>query len=264
MQASGCAVVRQGYLMAVVGAFLVGCAVLVVVGCAGVRSEAPQKEEQGRIEATASEEARCSQTRTFRIKVLGVYTTNDVPGCPKGGLLSGTDGRDKLDGQDGDDEIRGVGDKDELLGGLGSDAIYGGPGDDGLRGYTMDPKDAGDPLDDGSKDVLYGGPGKDWIDGGAGDDVIYGGDGNDYVLFGEQSREGAGEDVIYGGDGNDTIISADGNRDKIYCGEGWDRYNADRLDYVDSSCEKEGVPGPPGRGALADSPGPERPGPSQS
>ena len=33
--------------MAVVGAFLIGCVVLLmVVGCAGVLSEAPQKEEQ--------------------------------------------------------------------------------------------------------------------------------------------------------------------------------------------------------------------------
>jgi len=259
----GCAVVRQAHLIAVVGAFLIGCAVLLmVIGCAGVRSEAPQKE-QGHTEATKEQARsdRCEGTRTFRLKSLGVYTTNDVPGCPKGGLLSCTDGRDKLDGQDGEDEIHGLGDKDRLNGGNGADVIYGGPGDDGLRGDTVE-KDVGA---DGSKDVLYGGPGKDWIDGGAGDDVIYGGDGNDYVLFGDQSREGAGEDVIYGGDGNDTIISADGNRDKIYCGEGRDRYNADRLDYVDSSCEKEGVPGPPfPPGALADSPGPERPGPPDS
>jgi hypothetical protein len=98
-----------------------GCAVLLmVVGCAGGRTEAPQKEEQGHTEATkeqegsssgasSSEEDPCSQTRTFRIKSWGVYTTNDVPGCPSGGLLSGTDGRDKLDGQDGDDELRGLG-----------------------------------------------------------------------------------------------------------------------------------------------------------
>ena len=85
--------VRQAHLIAVVGAFLIA---VVVVGCAGVRSKAPQKEEQGNTEATASEEARCSQTRPFRIKAgYGVYTTNDVPGCPKGGLLSGTDKPDK-------------------------------------------------------------------------------------------------------------------------------------------------------------------------
>src|SRR5215211_824913 len=95
MQREGrCAVVRQGHLMAVVGAFLTGCAVLLlVVGCAGVRSEAP--EEQARSpEATASEAPRCQETRTIKIPKIstGVFTTNDLPGCPnKGGLLSGTD-----------------------------------------------------------------------------------------------------------------------------------------------------------------------------
>jgi len=52
----GCAVVRQGHLIetrvlvAVVGTFLIGCAVL-AVGCSGVGSEAP-KEEQGHTEST--------------------------------------------------------------------------------------------------------------------------------------------------------------------------------------------------------------------
>ena len=65
-----------------------------VVGCAGVRSEAPQKEEQAHTEATASEEARCEGTRTLtRNFGAGLLTTNDVPGCPKGGLLFGTDKR---------------------------------------------------------------------------------------------------------------------------------------------------------------------------
>jgi Ca2+-binding RTX toxin-like protein len=238
--------------MAVVGAFLIGCAVLLMgVGCSGVRSEAPQKEEQGHTEATkaqegsssgaaSSEEARCSQTRTFRIKAgYGVYTTNDVPGCPSGGLLSGTDKPDKLDGQDGEDKVRGLGDEDELMGGMGSDVIYGGPGDDSLMGGTVENfvKDVGDDV---SKDVLRGGPGQEWIDGQKGGDVIYAGDGNDRFIFG-----GAGEDVIYGGDGEDTIISADGNRDKIYCGEGWDRYDADKVDHVSSSCEKEWAGPPP-------------------
>jgi hypothetical protein len=60
-------VIRQAHLIAVVGAFLMGCTVVLVVGCAGVRSEASQKEEQDHAEAPASEEARCSQTRTFKI-----------------------------------------------------------------------------------------------------------------------------------------------------------------------------------------------------
>ena len=233
-----------------------GCTVVLVVGCAGVRSEAPQKEEQGHTEATkeqegtssgaaSSEEARCEGTRTFKKMFWGVFTTNDVPDCPKGGLLSGTDGRDHLDGKDGDDEIHGLGDKDDLIGGMGSDVLYGGPGKDSMSGgttqYTPD-----SPVDR-RHDVLHGGPGRDKIiDGGPGDDVIYGGDGNDRLLSG-----GDGEDVLYGGDGNDTISSgepvdpdatADGSRDKIYCGEGRDRYAADKFDQVSSSCEKEWVP----------------------
>ena len=121
----GCAVVRQGYLIALVGAFLMDCAVLLVVGCAGVRSEAP--EEQVHTEATASEEARCEGTRTIKRKNWGLITTNDVPGCPnKGGLLSGTAKRDDLDGKDGDDEIHGLGGRDYIDGGGGSDVIYGG------------------------------------------------------------------------------------------------------------------------------------------
>jgi hypothetical protein len=168
-----------------------GCAVLVIAGCAGVRSEASQKEEQGHTEAT-TEEARCEGTRTFQSQ-RELFTTNDVPGCPNGGLLSGTDKADNLDGKDGDDEIRGLG-------------------------------------------------GVDVINGGDGNDVIYGGPGNDAEMTG-----GGGDDVIYAGDGNDWIIGAfDRQRDKLYCGEEKDWYFADKLDYVDSSCEKKdkiiGVP----------------------
>jgi len=94
-------VVRQAHLIAVVGAFLIGCAVLLmVIGCAGVRSEAPQKE-QGHTEATKEQARsdRCEGTRTFKMKGGGgLCTTNDVPGCPKSGLLSGTDKADELDG----------------------------------------------------------------------------------------------------------------------------------------------------------------------
>src|SRR5215216_2495430 len=117
----GCAVVRQGHLIAVVVSLLMGCAVLfMVVGCAGVRSEAPQKEEQTHYSD------RCEGTRTIDLAPTAsasasafsasasasaaLFITNDVPGCPnKGGLLSGTDGRDKLDGEDGVDEVRGLG-----------------------------------------------------------------------------------------------------------------------------------------------------------
>ncbi len=203
-----------------VRAFLIGCAVLLVVGCAGTRSEAPQEQQQGHTEATkeqtrapeatASEEARCQGTRTFKRggrwrEELGLdylLTTNDLPGCPKGGLLSGTDKGDKLAGEKGDDEVRGLGGRDILDGGKGNDVVYGGPGRD-----VLDDRDEGD-------DVFYGGAGNDALD------------------------PGMGEDVLYGGDGNDALPGEDGQRDKLYCGKGKDTYVADKLDYVDSSCEK--------------------------
>src|SRR5215204_7046196 len=189
----GCAVVRQGPLIAVVvGTFLIGCTVLLLaVGCAGTSSETSNKKEQGRSpEATASEEARCEGTSTTKDPRGGEgatarFTTNDLPGCPKGGLILGTDKRDFLYGKDGDDVIRGLGGRDDLLGGSGDDVIYAGPGTDGV--FADDP----------------------------------------------------GNDVIYGGDGNDFLWSKDGDRDKVYGGKGKDRCTVDKLDYVDSSCEKK-------------------------
>jgi RTX calcium-binding nonapeptide repeat (4 copies) len=177
-------VIRQGHLIAVVGAFLIGCAVLLLVsGCVGVRSEAAQKEEQARSD-------RCEETRTFKVYAYEtgpkVYTTNDVPGCPKGGLLPGTDGRDKLNGQDGDDELHGLGKKDTLMGAMGSDVIYGG---------------------DGNDDVLWG----DLSRKGAGEDVIYGGDGNDTINSDDGNRDkincGKGRDEYFA-DRHDYVDSS--------------------------------------------------------
>ena len=226
---------------------MIGCAVLLLmVGCAGTRSEAPPEDQEHSPEATASEEARCEGTRTFHLYVvlypngmptnggrprsgseedmrkddkkarhngnkkvddLGVYTTNDLPGCPKGGLLKGTDKPDLLSAKHGDDEVRGLGGSDYLDGGPGNDILYAGDGNDGF------------------------------LSGGEGDDVIHAGDGNEDFLSGDK-----GEDVIYGGDGNDILdgqSGEDGQRDKLYCGKGKDSYLADKNDYVDSSCEKK-------------------------
>ena len=153
-----------------VRAFLIGCAVL-LVGCAGVRSEAPHGQ-QSYTEATKEQtySDRCEGTRSIDLppRENGPFTTNDVPGCPNGGLLSGTDGQDKLYGREGEDEIHGLGGSDFIFGGLGKDVIYGGPGNDEMIG------DLGD-------DVLYGGDGNDHIGGGEGKDVLYGEEGNDYL-----------------------------------------------------------------------------------
>jgi Ca2+-binding RTX toxin-like protein len=172
-------------------------------------------EELARVSATnwqeqTTEEARCEGTRTIMMKP-DYITTNDIPGCPNGGLFSGTDKSDALNGLKGEDEIHGLG---------GSDALYGG----------------------GSNDIIYGGPGDEtWLSGDDGDDVIYGGDGNDGDGEYEMSG-GPGEDVLHGGDGNDFLNGiGDRQRDKLYCGEGRDYYFADKNDYVDS-CEIKGGP----------------------
>src|SRR5215207_2456368 len=170
-------VVRQGQLITVV-VFLIGCAVLLlVVGCSGVRSGASNKKEQGSSpQATSSEEARCQGTRSIDLAKIsasaspaseGSYTTNDLPGCPKGGLLSGTNKADLLAGQAGEDEVRGLGGSDDIYGGNGNDVIYGGPGDDhNLYGGN-------------GNDVIHAGPGDDGVDSSSssdgGDDVYYGG-----------------------------------------------------------------------------------------
>jgi hypothetical protein len=119
------AVVRQGHLIAMV-AFLIGCAFLLGVGCAGTRSET-FVEEQVHIQATTNEqtrspeatnkeqghsageaseeEARCQGTQPYDSKnAPGAvkpysYTTDDLPGCPSGGLLFGG-------GQEGSKEPR--------------------------------------------------------------------------------------------------------------------------------------------------------------
>jgi hypothetical protein len=174
--------------------FLIGCAVLLGVGCAGTPSETSNKKEQTRSsEATVTEEARCQGRRPFQ-KWGERFTTNDFPGCPKGGLLLGTDKRDKLDGREGQDEIRGLGAADQIYGGPGNDVIYGGPGDD-------------------------------------------------FNLTGDD-----GDDVIYGGDGNDFIFeNPGGGHNKIYCGNGKDKYEyaAKKNDFVSSSCEKKAKLKPP-------------------
>jgi Ca2+-binding RTX toxin-like protein len=253
-------VVRQGSFIAVVRAFVIGCAILMVVGCAGMRSEAPQEQDHTVLKPPRTkhthaqqrpEEARCGRTRTIDLlkgadKVFDYsvqpgdpearYITNDIPGCPNGGPLSGTDKPDRLAGEDGEDEVRGLGGSDRLAGGRGRDVLNGGPGDDELWG-------GGEPLafyTDWGEDELYGGPGRDFLSGDEGDDVIYGGEGDEEVLSG-----GDGEDVLYGGDGNDYFETRDGvlydsrdyQRDELYCGEGKDTYLADKLDHVDSSCE---------------------------
>ena len=107
--------VRPGRLVAVVGAFLIGCAALLVNSGSGVRAD--HMKEQGDSRGAASEEDLCAGTR---INARGL--TNDVPGCPTGGLLTGTEGADILTGEKGKDEVRALGTPDGQ-----ADELYGGP-----------------------------------------------------------------------------------------------------------------------------------------
>jgi Ca2+-binding RTX toxin-like protein len=87
--------------------------------------------------------------------------------------------------------------------------------------------------------------GSDYRYQSAGDDVIYGGSGDDGLQGGD------GADVFYGGDGSDDVFEGrDRQQDKLYCGEGKDRYYAEKIDYVDSSCEKNANVKPPASSGL--------------
>ena len=172
--------------MAVVVAFLIGCAVVLMAGASGVQAQATNKEE-----------GRCEGTRTI-MHSLSTRVTNDLPGCPKGGLLLGTEGSDQtrsrdparpsLSGGDGDDTIRGLGGSDSISHGYGDDVIYGGDGNDGV-------------FPDSGNDVIYGGAGNDDLDShddggdklycGAGRDS-YWADKNDYVDSSCETNSAAG------------------------------------------------------------------------
>jgi hypothetical protein len=83
----------------------------------------------------------------------------------------------------------------------------------------------------GGDDQLFGRGGHDTLAGGAGNDRLDGGAGNDYI------DAGKGEDRVVAGAGSDTVLAADGEVDRISCGDGNDRVIADGEDVVDKDCE---------------------------
>lgn len=227
-------VVGQGRLIetrVLIAAVKVLLFVFLMVGCSGARLEAPEQGRtefttgQGRSPGAAHQEDRCGTRKIDRGGVF--YTTNDVSGCPDGGVLRGTQKVDKLAGEDGEDEVHGLGGDDTLEGGVGDDQVFGGPGDDNMMGAgAMDSDELGD-------DALHGGPGRDDLSGDRGDDVLHGDGGDDHALHG-----GDGEDVLYGGEGDDLLLAfGDGQRDELYCGDGRDGYTADEIDVVADDCE---------------------------
>lgn len=77
-------------------------------------------------------------------------------------------------------------------------------------------------LGRGGRDRLFGYRGRDCLNGGARADFL---------------RPGRGRDVAKGQAGNDRIDVADGRRDVVACGRGFDRVEADRRDRL-RGCEK--------------------------
>ncbi|MGH2947419.1 MAG: calcium-binding protein, partial [Solirubrobacteraceae bacterium] len=129
--------------------------------------------------------------------------------------------------------------------------------------------DLGEREDSATIDVplpvtLLGGPGSDVLATGAGADRVRGGDGNDRLDAGpgdDVLDGGLGYDVLEGGEGDDLIRSADGLADRVACGPGRDRVEADTVDEVASDCEdvqRRPVVPPADAGATADDRTPPR------
>ncbi len=125
-------------------------------------------------------------------------------GSSRNDVLRGTSSADKLYGRAGNDKLYGRG---------GNDRLYGGTGDDLLAA-------------DAGSDRLYSGPGADTLLGGSGSDRIYAADKRDQT------------DVILAGSGNDVVYARDGSPDRISCGPGFDRVEADQGDAVADDCEQ--------------------------
>jgi hypothetical protein len=106
--------------------------------------------------------------------------------------------------------------------------------------------------------VLLGGPGSDVLRTGASPDQVQGDGGNDDLATGAGADVvdgGLGYDVLDAGDGDDLVRDADGLADRVSCGPGSDRVEADTTDVVESDCEvveRRLVVPPPDAGSPAD------------
>jgi hypothetical protein len=89
--------------------------------------------------------------------------------------------------------------------------------------------------------TLSGGPGADRLQSaGAGGDTLDGGEGNDRLTAGPGADTldgGLGTDTLDAGSGDDLVRTRDGLADRITCGDGSDRVEADTADVVAGDCE---------------------------
>jgi Ca2+-binding RTX toxin-like protein len=115
-------------------------------------------------------------------------------------LVRGTPGADVVVGDRGANQIDGAGGEDTICAGAGADLVKGSGGNHLLRGQS----------------------GQDRVQGGTGNDDL---------------SDGTGQDQVAGGTGNVRIDTTSGNQDKVDCGRGRDRVNADRRDQLER-CER--------------------------
>lgn len=176
---------------------------------------------------------------TYTISYAG-GTGNDVvltlPAAPVAesgdGVMSGSEGGDRLVGGSTADHIKVFGGNDTVTANAGDDTISGGAGNDLLYG-----NDGADLIyGNQDADILYGNTGQDTIYGGQGADRVYGGQDNDVVcgnrgddslwgnLGADTLRAGDGNDLLYGNHGADSL-QGEGGDDTLYGGQ-----DADLLD----------------------------------
>ncbi len=152
----------------------------------------------------------------------------------------GTNGPDTLRGTNGDDNLFGKGGNDRLLSLAGEDNLLGGAGKDVVVGGTKPGAGFGgrDAFASGGDKNLAGGTGNDWVNGGRGTDNVSGNGGNDVVVDGPD-RESSTDNVSAGA-GKDLIAARNKpvHKDRIACGDGFDRVLADRKDVVAGDCER--------------------------
>ena len=115
-----------------------------------------------------------SNTGTAVATVAGITSIDqlanieNVVGSRYDDLISGDEGRNRLEGGNGADVISGAGNDDTILGGAKSDRLNGEAGNDLLDGGSDDDKLFGGA----NNDILRGGAGADILDGGADSDTV--------------------------------------------------------------------------------------------
>lgn len=186
------------------------------------------------------QQATCTGVSSMTLNMGdGPGDTIDSSGVSAATQVTTGDGDDHVLTGAGNDNISSGGGDDVLDGGLGSDVFSGGAGTD-VVSYashnasqpvvaTLDGLQNDGCAACGESDRI--GSDVEGITGGVGDDTLTGGPSSDTI------DGGPGSDTENGGPGDDTILALDGAPDRIGCGSGSDKGDADPGDTVGGDCE---------------------------